>query len=339
VNIFIGIVNAGRMRKTKSRERVRHPTTTSTPSLLAVLLRWYHPFDANVLEKIISRRCATRRWFTNEADHVKRLIALLRIWLSIIAFASVANASIGQNAGAWWPTSGTVMLLGGGMTAAMRDVFTRRLIDLAGGPDAQIVMIPTANPRADSTALRLSFEQRDAHHVTIMNTLDKETANSQEFVKPLRSANAVFMTGGESTVLETAYLGTLVEHEIKAVLERGGVVAGDSAGAIAIGCAWLTWLPDPFGKRGEEFCILPRVAVNPHANRARGYVVDDEVMTYLTAHPAMIGLDIDESTILILRGSAAEVIGDGSVSILDVSKSKTAPYLKLSGGQKIDLRN
>src|SRR5579862_3800509 len=163
---------------------------------------------------------------------------------------------------AWWPLSGTVVLSGGGLSGATNEAFIQRIIALAGGPDANIVVVPTANPRADTAALRRVFESRGARHLAFVHSLDRSAANSSDVVKTLRSANAVFMTGGQSMVLERAYRGTLVEREIKAVLARGGVLIGDSAGAIAIGCAWLTWLPDPFGKRGEEFCALPRVAVS-----------------------------------------------------------------------------
>jgi cyanophycinase-like exopeptidase len=116
------------------------------------------------------------------------------------------------------------------------------------------------------------------------------------------------------------------------------VLIGDSAGAIAIGCAWLTWLPDPFGKRGDEFCILPRVAVSPHANVARGYVTDTEVLGYLRQHHEIIGIDIDQNTVLVLKRNTAEVFGDGSVAFIDVARSSTGPWLKLRSGERADLR-
>jgi cyanophycinase len=133
-------------------------------------------------------------------------------------------------------------------------------------------------------------------------------------------------------------VGTLAEREIKAVLARGGVLAGDSAGAIAIGCAWLTWLPDPFGKRGDEFCALPRIAVSPHANAARGYVTDTEVLGYLRQHPGMIGIDIDQNTVLVLRGSHAEVFGGGTVAFVEPTRSPSGPWLRLRAGERAEMK-
>ena len=49
-------------------------------------------------------------------------------------------------------------------------------------------------------------------------------------------AGGVWIPGGGARILENTYRGTLVARELGALLARGGVVAGDSAGAIAIGC-------------------------------------------------------------------------------------------------------
>jgi len=249
-----------------------------------------------------------------------------------------ARSGMAQAVESWWPSAGTVVLSGGGLGGTTDDTFVQKIIALAGGADAHIVVIPTANPRADTTALRRVFEARGAHAVTILHTLDPATANSPAFVQPLRAANAVFITGGQPLILERSYLGTLVERELKAVLARGGVLVGDSAGAISLGCAFLTWLPDPFGKRSDEFCALPHVAVSPHANMARGYTTDNEVLGYLSKHRGMIGIDIDQNTVLVLHGSEAEVFGDGVASFIDPSRSSSAPWLKIRAGEKASVK-
>jgi len=148
------------------------------------------------------------------------------------------------------------------------------------------------------------------------------------------------MTGGQSMVLEATYLGTLVQRELQALLDRGGVLAGDSAGAIAIGCFWLTMTPEGFGKRTDDLCLLPKVAVSPHANRPRDYSVDSAVLGYLANHSGpmgTIGIDIDENTVLVLKMGTADVFGTGNVSFIDVARDAQKPYLRLSPGQRHDL--
>lgn len=276
-----------------------------------------------------SLRCAAEAARTASNIGVRTKLALVGLVTLFVARAPTAGVprTVTAQEPAHWPVAGSVVLSGGALAAVTTDTFVRKIIGLAGGSDAHIVVIPTANPGADPAALRKVFETRGAHDVVVVNTLDHTVANSPDFVKPLRAATAVFLTGGQPTVLEQAYVGTAVEREIKAVLARGGVLAGDSAGATAIGCAFLTWLPDAFGKRGDELCALPRVAVSPHANAARGYVTDTEVLGYLRLHPEAIGIDIDENTVVVLRGSHAEVFGAGTVAFIDPAKSATGPRL------------
>ena len=230
------------------------------------------------------------------------------------------------------------MLGGGGLTGETSKEFIRRLIALAGGLNSLIVIIPTANPKADTAELRRSFLSEGARHVIILNTRSRQVANSDSFVRILRSAKAVFLTGGQPLLLENTYRGTLTEKELKALLSRGGVIAGDSAGAISIGCLFLSWLPDPFGKRADELCLLPNVAVSPHADAAIGYNVDQEVLKYLSSHPNVIGIDIDENTMLIINRGNAEVIGKGHITILDAAKDKKKPVLSLAAGEQRSLK-
>ena len=60
-------------------------------------------------------------------------------------------------------------------------------------------------------------------------------ANSEQFVEPLRKARGVFIGGGDQTLLADAYLNTRTHRELQTLLNRGGVVAGGSAGAMIMG--------------------------------------------------------------------------------------------------------
>src|SRR5205823_5049712 len=91
------------------------------------------------------------------------------------------------------------------------------------------------------------LEGKGAERVIVLHTRDREVANSEEFAKVLRTASGVWIPGGGARILENTYRGTRVAQELKALLARGGVIAGDSAGAIALGSSMLGWTPDPWG--------------------------------------------------------------------------------------------
>ncbi|PYU42209.1 MAG: hypothetical protein DMG54_16885 [Acidobacteria bacterium] len=88
-----------------------------------------------------------------------------------------------------------------------------------------------------------------------MTQKDRVKADSAEFVAPLKQATFVFIDGGRQWRLADAYLGTRVERELRNVLKRGGVIAGNSAGA-SILASYLV--------RGDR-SFLRRIAVGLHA--------------------------------------------------------------------------
>jgi cyanophycinase len=118
------------------------------------------------------------------------------------------------------PARGHLVIVGGGqIVPAIRD----RFVKLAGGPDANFVMIPTAAPDAminDGAAGKYFSTTFNVTHVTVLHTRDRKLADSPAFVKPLQQASGVWIEGGRQWRLADAYLGTAVEREIKALLAR-----------------------------------------------------------------------------------------------------------------------
>jgi cyanophycinase len=281
-------------------------------------------------------------------------VPAIRLAMVLGLSALGSSASAGQTASAWWPARGTVILGGGAIQEATAEAFEDRLIALAGGPDAVIVVIPTASTELPGELptsgpqpqrindLRKGLEARGARHVVFLHTRDRRVANSEAFVQVLRTANAVFLPGGASRVLDETYHGTLVERELKALLARGGVLAGDSAGAITLGCFWLGWTSQtsPFGKITDGLGVLPLATVTPHIRKGVGKMQDemlDSLYTWVRARPPTVAVNIEENTMLILRGSRAEVLGTGAVTVFDAARDRTKPYLRLTAGAEREL--
>ena len=281
--------------------------------------------------------------------HANRRFTAVAAGLIVAALSIAAPASTwAPDETVWWPKSGSVILEGGHIEMSTFDEVAKRLIALAGGPDALIVIIPTANeavaprlretsPEFDPNELCKLLESKGAHRVSILHTRDRKESDSEEFAKVLGTAGGVWIPGGGAKILENTYRGTLVNRELQALLARGGVIAGDSAGAIALGCYALGWTPKPWGVLVDGLAVLPNATILPHASGARGYVPWEEDLKYLTAHPGPVGVVIDENTALVLKGSAAEVIGSGSVALVDPAKDPAKPYLILKAGDQRDV--
>jgi cyanophycinase len=234
------------------------------------------------------------------------------------------------------PANGSLVVVGGGV---MGPEILSRFIDLAGGPDAPIVFVPTANglDPQPATVLEAKFlHKAGATNVTVLHTNDRKVADSEAFVAPLLKARGVFFGGGRQWHLVDSYLNTRTQREFQAVLERGGVIGGSSAGATIIGSYLVrgarsgnTIMMAPGYEEG--FGFLRGVAVDQHLLKRKR---ENDMVSVVAAHPELLGIGIDESTAVVVQGDQFEVIGPSKVAIYEHGK----PYYFLTAGDRFDLK-
>lgn len=250
------------------------------------------------------------------------------------------------------PENGALVIVGGGMKS---DVIIKRFIELAGGYDAQIVVIPTAGGREnydEDAGLAGKLRNMGATDVTVLHTTDKQVADSDSFVSPLKNANAVWFGGGRQWRLVDSYKNTLTEKMLWKVLERGGVIGGSSAGATIQG-SYLARGDTKnnqimMGDHEEGFGFLKNVAIDQHV-LARNRQFD--MFDILQNRPELLGIGIDENTAMIVRQNEFEVLGESYVTVYDGafwsregSELKTLPeksklFYFLRNGDIYDLLN
>ena len=217
------------------------------------------------------------------------------------------------------PAAGALVIVGGGRVGP--DILTR-LFDLGGGRHVPLVVIPTANGAErypeDWSGLKM-FKDFGADNITLLHTNDRNTADTQEFVGPLTTAKIVWFVGGRQWRLVDSYAHTRTQREIERVLERGGVVAGSSAGASIIaeymvrGARENNYVMMAPGYE-EGFGLMKGVAIDQHMlTRNR----QDDLEEVVAKHPEVLGIGIDESTAIVVRGQEFEVVGASKVAIHD----------------------
>jgi len=195
-----------------------------------------------------------------------------------------------------------------------------------GGPDVPLehfaalcrdkgplVLIPTASEASDHAAtrerMRLPWLRRGLRDVVVLHARDREEALAEGFAEPLRTAACAWLVGGRQGRLEARYVGTPVEQELHALLRRGGVVGGSSAGS-AILSRVMIHHGNPEPVEGTGFGILPGVIVDQHfVARQR----EPRLVAMLERHPELVGFGIDEATALVVQGDRFEVVGDSVV--------------------------
>jgi cyanophycinase len=200
---------------------------------------------------------------------------------------------------------GSLVIVGGG---TMPDSVIQEFIKLAGGAKAQLVVIPTASASADKDATEKTIDlwkKRGAGEVRVLHTRSRDKANDADFVKPLTTATAIWLGGGDQSKLTEAYRGTLVEKEMHKLLQRGGVIGGTSAGAAVMSKLMIAGGAVP-AKLSEGFGFLPNAAVDQHfLKRSRV----DRLLDVLHREPGWFGLGVDEGTAAVVKGSTITIVG------------------------------
>jgi cyanophycinase len=238
------------------------------------------------------------------------------------------------------PSKGYLVIVGGSMQDP--EIFGR-FLELAGGPDAPLVIIPTAGSEEtyDQYWSGLTrYRNAGAKNLSVLHTRDRAVADTEEFVRPIKEARGVFFSGGRQWRLADAYMNTRTHEELFVLLDRGGVIGGSSAGATIQGSFLVRGDTNGnalmIGDHLEGFGFLKNVGIDQHLlKRNRQF----DMIEVIKKHPKLLGIGIDEDTAIVVRGDRFEVIGQGYVAIYDAHKliPPDGKFYFLAPGDRFDL--
>lgn len=258
-----------------------------------------------------------------------------------IVLAIVLLAGVTLTAGEYGPDRGTLVIVGGNM---QDPAILKRFIDLAGGPNAPIVIIPTAGEDDEYdqyySGLRL-WRQNGATNLTVLHTRDRNEADTEAFVKPIREAAGVFFAGGRQWRLADSYLDTRTHKELTALLARGGVIGGSSAGA-----SILTSFMVRGDTKGNEKMIgdhtvglgfLKNSAVDQHLLRRNRQF---DMLEVIEKYPELLGIGLDENTAIVVDGDRFDVIGQGYAVIYSTKPvaGTNGRFYFMAPGDRFDMK-
>lgn len=245
--------------------------------------------------------------------------------LALAVLGSIPTPAAAQEVG---PARGVLVVSGGGETTSH---IVDRFIELAGGPDAPIVVVPTSGRQDEDyhqfcPCLR-RFRDAGATNLTVMHTRDRAVADTEAFVEPLRGARGIWFMGGSHWLHTDAYIDTRVHEELFALLDRGGVIGGGSAGGHIQG-EIMNVSRSPEREFSER--KLPREDWRRGFGLLRGVIIDVHVLArnrqfdmigVMERHPGMLGIAIDENTAIVVEDDEFEVIGTSYVIIHDSGRA------------------
>jgi cyanophycinase len=240
------------------------------------------------------------------------------------------------------PAKGYLLITGGATEAP--DI--KRFIEMAGGKNARIIMIPTASVTVPTELTKLQEQYCGPKtpwaeaHCTILHTTDRTVANSEAFVAPLKSATGVWLVGGRHWRLTDAYLGTRTLAELFKLLDRGGVIGGGSAGATVQGSYMVRGSSNPDDNTimmapGHEvgFGFFTNVTIDQHVDARHR---ENDLAPVMKAHPDLLGLGLDQGTSITVHGDLLTVNGPKRVAVWDGKDHDGKGYYYLRQGDQLN---
>ncbi len=210
---------------------------------------------------------------------------------------------------------GYLLLEGGAEFGGAMEAPDRRAMELAGGADALLCVLPTAaapdnnHTRAGENALRW-FTHLGARRAEVLPLIDPASARDAGIVERLRTARLIYLLGGFPHYLGQTLLGSPAWEAAAAAYQSGAVLGGSSAGAMVL-CQYYY---DPqSGKIQPGLNLLPGACVLPHHNRT-GKSWAGKIRALL---PEAVLVGIDERTGIINEGPGGgwRVSGAGGVTV------------------------
>ncbi|MBK7597792.1 MAG: cyanophycinase [Acidobacteria bacterium] len=288
-----------------------------------------------------------RNWFSYTA-----VLLLLTVVTAGIAHFDKPGSAASQEVPEYGPASGKLVIVGGG--PLNNTGIVEKFIELAGGPDARFVIVPTAGGNKTPTGeikvykeeeVIASWKKRGLKNVRMLHTHDPKVADTEEFTAPLREANAVWFDGGRQWNIVDSYMNTLTYREFHKVLERGGVIGGSSAGATIQGdylvrgaIAGPDIMMTPEKEHEHGFNFLRKSAIDQHINTRMRW---DDLIPVMKKYPNLLGIGLSEGTAIIVTGDRFEVMGAWKVAIHDntrVYQPWEKPYYVLSAGDVYNMK-
>jgi cyanophycinase len=268
---------------------------------------------------------------------MKKLLQLLLI----LSFAFIEQGCYAQT------SKGHLVIIGGGDKT---EYIMQRIVDLAGGPDAKIIIIPNASSEPKESA---EYNVEEFKNLGCTNVdyimFNREDADKDSLLEILSGATGIFFSGGDQSYLTRDMLGTKLLEKVFEIYNNGGVISGTSAGAAVMSKLMITGNELINKDSSEIFISIQKnnVEVKEGFGFIKSAFIDQHFIkrkrlnrsiSVVLENPNLLGIGIDESTcIVVYPDETFEVLGENQVMIFDATNCRDVKLDKNGnlGGENI----
>ena len=237
---------------------------------------------------------------------------------------------------------GYIIPIGGAEEKLNNPEILDRFVDVCGGKESRIGIIPTASELEDTGRnYEKLFRKLGCKHARVLHFVTREDCQSDKDLDYIEKCDGVFMTGGNQLRLSTTIGGTAIAQAIRRRNAAGMHVAGTSAGA--------AFMPEHMIAGGHEGSTPTpdMVTMAPGLGLTNNFIIDQHfrqrdrlgrLLTALAYNPFAVGLGLDEDTAAFIKpGDELEVVGTGGITLIDPSDLKYSSMDRARRGEPVSL--
>ena len=221
-------------------------------------------------------------------------------------------------------SSGQLVIIGGAEDKEGDCTILREFVRRSGGLQARIVVMTVATelPREVGDNYTRIFERLGVENVRIVDTVYREDASDASALEAIEKATGVFFTGGDQARITSVLKDTEIDQALHRRYSEGIVIGGTSAGAAMMPDMMIVEGDGETNPRVEivkmepGMAFLPGVVIDQHFAQ-RGRI--GRLLSAVAQQPVVLGFGIDENTAIVVNNNQLEVIGEGAVTVIDVS--------------------
>lgn len=222
----------------------------------------------------------------------------------------------------------------------------RRVVEEAGGSNARIEVITTASmiPYEVGENYLNAFGKMGCTNIGLLHIRTRQDAMNEGYIERIRQCDAVMFSGGNQLRLSATDGGTeFLSILKKRYIEEGFVIAGTSAGAMAMSNSMI------YEGNAARAHLKGEVKITTGLGFINNVIIDSHfekrgrfgrLAQAVAANPGCIGIGLGEDTgMLITEGNKMEAIGSGLVVIVDGHEILHSNIADIPDGNPISLEN
>jgi cyanophycinase len=223
-----------------------------------------------------------------------------------------------------------LVIVGGAEDRLQDRIILRKFADYCGGIQARIRIITAASgdPEGVWQSYQNAFMSIGVEDVQRLAIDDRESAHALPLQTEILRADGIFMSGGDqSKLMDTLWDTPAYQSLHKAFHLNSCCIGGTSAGAAVMSRHMIAQGPAVLRPRKEAvdtdigLGLLSQAVVDQHFSERRRLA---RLLSTLAMRPDLLGVGIDEDTALVIeRGEAMEIIGKGTVTLVDPSQMQS----------------